>query len=64
LANEYVCDVTIPTQVIKYSQNFLREDQPIRLQYSNQIKLQKMYSEMSLKVVWFLGTHNTAIHNW
>jgi len=23
-----------------------------------------MYSEMSLKVVWFLGTHNTAIHNW
>ena len=39
LANEYVGDVTIPTQVIKYNQNFLQVDQPIRLQYSNQIKL-------------------------
>ena len=39
LANEYVGDVTIPTQVIKYNQNFLQADQPIRLQYSNQIKL-------------------------
>jgi hypothetical protein len=39
LANEYVGDVTIPTQVIKYNQNFLQSDQPIRLQYSNQIKL-------------------------
>jgi len=32
LANEYVGDVTIPTQVIQ-------ADQPIRFQYSNQIKL-------------------------
>ena len=39
LANEYVGDVTIPTQVIEYNQNFLQVDQPIRLQYSNQIKL-------------------------
>ena len=39
LANEYVDDVTIPTQVIEYNQNFLQADQPIRLQYSNQIKL-------------------------
>ena len=39
LANEYVCDVTIPTQVIKYSQKIFQEDQPIKLQYSNQIKL-------------------------
>jgi hypothetical protein len=39
LANEYVGDVTIPTQVIKYNQSFLQVDQPIRLQYSNQIKL-------------------------
>ena len=39
LAYEYVGDVTIPTQVIKYSQNFLQADQPIRLLYSNQIKL-------------------------
>ena len=39
LANEYVGDVTIPTQVIKYNQNFLQADQPIRLHYSNQIKL-------------------------
>ena len=39
LANEYVGDVTIPTQVIKYNQYFLQADQPIRLQYSNQIKL-------------------------
>ena len=27
------------TQVIKYNQHFLQVDQPIRLQYSNQIKL-------------------------
>ena len=39
LANEYVGDVTTPTQVIKYNQKFLRADQPIRLQYSNQIIL-------------------------
>jgi len=39
LANEYVGDVTIPTQVIEYDQNVLQADQPIRLQYSNQIKL-------------------------
>ena len=36
---EYVGDVTIPTQVIKYSQNFLKAYHPIRLQYSHQIKL-------------------------
>ena len=39
LVNEYVGDVTKPTQVIKYNQYFLQADQPIRLQYSNQIKL-------------------------
>ena len=39
LPNEYVSDVTIPTQVIKYNQNFLQADQSITLQYSNQIKL-------------------------
>jgi hypothetical protein len=39
LADEYAGDVTIPTQVIKYNQNFLKMDQPIRLQYSNWIKL-------------------------
>jgi hypothetical protein len=38
LPNEYVGDVTIPTQVIKYNQKFLQADQPIGLQYSNQIK--------------------------
>jgi hypothetical protein len=32
LANEYVGDVTIPTQVIKYNQNFLQADQSKRLQ--------------------------------
>jgi hypothetical protein len=37
LADEHVGDVTIPTQVIEYNQNFLQVDQPIRLQYSNQI---------------------------
>ena len=37
LANEYVGDVKIPTQVIKYNNNFLQADQAIRLQYSNQI---------------------------
>ena len=38
LADEHVGDVTIPTQVIEYNQNFLLADQPIRLKYSNQIK--------------------------
>ena len=39
LADEHVGDVTIPTQVIEYNQNFLQANRPIRLQYSNQIKL-------------------------
>ena len=39
LVNEYVGNVTIPTQVIEYNQNFLQADQVIRLQYSNQIEL-------------------------
>jgi hypothetical protein len=39
LVNEYVDDVTIPTQVIKYNQKILQADQQIRVQYSNQIKL-------------------------
>ena len=39
LENEYVGDATIPTQVIKYNQHFLQADQPIRLQYSYQIRL-------------------------
>ena len=39
LANEYVGDVTIPTKVIEDNQNVLHVNQPIRLQYSNQIKL-------------------------
>ena len=30
LANEYIDDVTIPTQVIKYNQNFLQADRRIR----------------------------------
>jgi hypothetical protein len=32
LANEYVDDVTLPTQVIDLNQNFLQADHPIRLQ--------------------------------
>ena len=50
LANEYVGDITIPTKAIKYNQNFLQVDHPIRLQYSNQIKwlLYKQYSAPSL----------------
>jgi len=39
LVNEYVGDVTIPTQIIEYNQNVLQVDQPIRLQYSNQIRI-------------------------
>jgi hypothetical protein len=39
VANENIGDVTIPTQVIEYIKHFLQADQPIRLQYSNQIKL-------------------------
>ena len=38
MAMEYVGDVTIPIQVIKDNQFFLQADQPIRLQYSQQIK--------------------------
>jgi len=33
LVNEYIGDVTIPTQVIKYNQTFLQVDQPIKLNY-------------------------------
>ena len=48
LANEYVNDVTTPTQVIMNNQNFLQANQPIRLQYSNQIKLFKfIYQNVS-----------------
>ena len=39
LTNQYIGDVTIPTQVIKYNNNLLQADQSIRLQYSIQIKL-------------------------
>ena len=39
LANEYVGDFTIPNPVIKYNKTYLQADQPIRLQYSKQIKL-------------------------
>ena len=39
LGNEYVVDVTIPTQTIKYNHHFLQANQPIRLHYSNKIKL-------------------------
>ena len=38
LVNEYVGDVTIPTQVNENNKKFLQADQPIRLQFSNQIK--------------------------
>ena len=44
LADEHVGDVTIPSQVIEYNQNFLQADQPIRLKYSNQIKLFDYFS--------------------
>jgi hypothetical protein len=46
--NEYISDVTIPTQVIQYNQHFLQADQPIILQYSNQIKLYHVKS-----VFWY-----------
>jgi hypothetical protein len=39
LADEHDGDVTIATQVIEYNQNFLQTNYPIRLKYSNQIKL-------------------------
>jgi hypothetical protein len=42
LADEHVGDVTIPTQVIEYNQNLLQADLPIRLKYSNQIKLYRI----------------------
>ena len=39
LADEHVGDVTISNQVTEYSQFFLQAEQPIRLQYSHQVKL-------------------------
>ena len=56
LANEYVGDVTIPTQVIKYNQNFLQADQPIRLQYSNLIELFAIKSTITLYWKSYLQT--------
>ena len=59
LANEYVGDFTIPTQVIKYIQNALQADQPIILQYSNQITLYKyawiyfVYWRYYLRPIWW-----------
>jgi hypothetical protein len=63
LANEYV---TIPTQVIKYSQNFLQADQPIRLQNSNQIKLFKIRCLLYLLFLRFLLYTNIQLtfHMW
>ena len=37
--NMMIDHVTISTQVFKHNQKFLQADPPIRLQYSNQIKL-------------------------
>jgi hypothetical protein len=51
LANEYVGDVTIPTQVIKYNQNFLQADQAIRLKYSIQIKLLSDKSACNFNII-------------
>ena len=48
LVKEYVGDVTIPTQVIKYDQHFLQADQQIRLQYSNWIKLFYLNNNISI----------------
>jgi hypothetical protein len=59
LVNEYVGDVTIPTQVIKYNQNALQADQPFRLQYSNQSSLYKyvciyfVYWRYYLRPIWW-----------
>jgi len=59
LANEYVGDVTIPTQVIKYNKKKFQVDQPIRLQYSHQIKLYWNIQVLEIFMVnrrhpWFL----------
>jgi hypothetical protein len=41
IKKKYVGDITIPTKIIKYNKKILQADQPIRLQYANQIKLLK-----------------------
>jgi hypothetical protein len=51
LADEHVGDVTIPTQVIEYNQNVLQVDYPIRLKYSNQIKLYTKFLKYILIVL-------------
>ena len=51
LADEHVGDITIPTQVIEYSQNFLQTDWPIRLKYLNQIILYS-YSTGNHCLLW------------
>ena len=61
LVSEYIGDVTIPTEVIQYNNIFLQADQPIRLQYSHQIKLYDVnirhptvYSSNSMTVVFVI----------
>jgi hypothetical protein len=52
LMNEYIGDITIPTKAIEYNQNFLQADQPIRLQYSNQIKLFRREGKSASSVLY------------
>ena len=61
LANEYIGDVTIQTQVIEYNLFFLQADQPIRLQYSHQIKLLCINSVIKIPNWWNSQISNIAV---
>jgi hypothetical protein len=62
LENEYGGDVTKPTQVIKYNQVFLQADQPIRLQYSRQIKLYANVTNISKYEIGTVGSvHSVSV---
>ena len=57
LASEYIGNVTIPTQVIKYNQNCLQADQPIRLQYSHQINKTSKHISPQIIDPWHRDRH-------
>ena len=63
LVIEYVGDVTIPTDVIEYNNFFLQADQPIRLQYSHQIKLYAIITQVfSSSATRGSGVHSIKIN--
>ena len=62
LADEHVGDVTIPTQVIEYNQNFLRRIS--QSDWNIQIKLNYIdFVTTNGNLTFFSRQHCTAVHN-